>query len=515
MQYNIRSLRAIVILSAVLLPSSHQLSAQNNQLRQSLEKHVYTLASDSLKGRLAGSEESRRAGDYIIAQLEGMGLKVDLQTFSRPMRGEIATMENIIATIEGSDPQLKEEWIVIGAHYDHIGISSNSKNRPTDDADVINNGADDNASGVAAVIELARIFKGMEGELKRSIMFIAFDGEEQGLWGSTYFVLNPPIPLEKIAVMLSLDMVGYLQKSGWLKYEGIGTIDNLKRLISQNINPDFKVKYKQFEMSFMGATDTHPFALQRIPTLYVSTGLLSPYHQPADEADRIDYKGLASVTNHVSEVVDIIANNKAIKPSGRFSPIHVASYPWVSYGVTAGIGSAHFRYKGGSVNGKSILSYSAGIFANVDIFKYFSVRPEILYERAGSKYLGYWNSSNPNIYEPSSGKVSFDALTIPVSLRVMPSSMYMGSIPSHSIYVSVSGYYRRILSISMFDHDIASNDPRFNWNEWGFGWGAGVYIFGVSIGYEVKYGLNHFMFNANGNYAVKNISSQIKLSYRL
>ena len=507
MQSIIKLFAGFILSILLLFPCTLSAQTESSQLKQSLEKHVYTLASDSLKGRRAGSEESRLAADYIITQLEEIGLKVEVQNFSRSG----LSMENLIATIEGSDPQLKDEWIVIGAHYDHIGITVNPK-KPTDD--MINNGADDNASGVAAIIELARIFKAMEGELKRSIMFVAFDGEEYGLWGSSVFVSNRIIPLDRITAMFSLDMVGYLQTSGWLNYEGVGTLNRLKRLATQSTNPDFKVKYKRFEMDLRGATDTRPFAVQRIPTLYVTTGLLSPYHQPSDEADGIDYNGLVSVTKHVSEVVDIIANNEAVKSSGKFSPIHIAAYPWVSYGVTAGIGSANFRYKGGNVNGKSILSYSAGIFANVGLLKYFSVKPEILYERAGSKYMGYWNASNTNIYEPSSGKVSFDALTVPVSLMIMPSAMYTGSVPSHSIYASVSGYYRRILSISMFDQNIATNDPRFGWNEWGFGWGAGLYLFGFSIGYEVKYGLTNFILNTNGNYAVRNVSSQIKLSYR-
>jgi len=512
MQYNIRSLTGVVILSLVLLLSSQELSAQNNRLKQSLEKHVYTLASDSLKGRLAGSEENRQAADYIVTQLEEIGLDVDIQTFTRPMRGQAATMKNIIATIEGGDPQLKEEWIVIGAHYDHIGISMNPNSLPTDD--VIYNGADDNASGVAAIIELARMFKGMEGKFKRSIMFIAFDGEEQGLWGSTQFVTDPPIPLDKITAMFSLDMVGYLQKSGWLKYEGTGTINRFKKLIADNTSPDFKVKYKKFETSMMGATDTQPFAIQRVPTLYVSTGLLSPYHKPADEAEGIDYNGLASVTNHVSEIVDIMVNNPSIKPSGSFSPIHIASYPSIDYGVVAGIGNSHFRYRDGNIKGKSVFSYSAGLFLDAN-FKYFSVRPEVLYERGGSKHIGYWNINNPNIYEPVEGKVSFEAITIPLSIKKMPIVAKAGSVTIYGIYFSAGAYYRRFLSISMFGNKIASNDPRFNWNEWGITWGLGLQAFGFSLGYEAKYGLNDFMFNTSGNYAVRNVSSQIKLSYKL
>ena len=509
MRSTIKSLAGFVLIMLLLFPCTLNAQTGNNQLKQSLEKHVYILASDSLKGRLAGSEESRQAGDYIITQLEEIGLKVDVQSFSRSMRGEVATMENLIVTIEGSDPQLKDEWIVIGAHYDHIGVSGD----PESGADIIYNGADDNASGVAAIIELARIFKGMEGRLKRSIMFIAFDGEEQGLWGSTQFVIDPPIPLEKITVMFSLDMVGYLQKSGWLKYEGTGTINRFKQLIADNTSPDFKVKYKKFETSMMGATDTQPFAMNRVPTLYVSTGLLSPYHKPADEAEGIDYNGMVSVTNHVSEVVDIFANDPNVRPSGSFSPLHITSYPSISYGIVAGIGNSHFQYRDANIKGKSVLSYSAGLFLDAD-FKYFSIRPEVLYERGGSKHVGYWNPANPNIYEPMAGKVSYEAITIPLSIKKMPIVARAGSITVYGIHLSAGAYYRRFLSISMFGNEIPSKDPRFNWNEWGVTWGIGLQMFAFSLGYEAKYGLNDFMFNTHGNHAVRNISSQIKLSYK-
>jgi len=506
MQSNIKLFAGFILSILLLFPYVLNAQTGSNQLKQTLEKHVYTLASDSLKGRMAGSEESRLAADYIITQLEEIGLKVEVQNFSRSG----LSMENLIATIEGSDPQLKDEWIVIGAHYDHIGISGNPKT-PTDD--VINNGADDNASGVATIIELARMFKGMEGELKRSIMFIAFDGEEQGLWGSSYFVSDPPIPLEKITVMFSLDMVGYLQTSGWLKYEGTGTIEKFNKLIADNTSADFKVKYKKFETSMMGATDTQPFAISRVPTLYVSTGLLSPYHKPADEADGIDYNGLVSVTNHVLDVVNIMANDPNVKPSGSFSPLHIASYPSIDYGVVAGIGSSHFQYRDGNIKGRSVLSYSAGLFLDAN-FKYFSIRPEVLYERAGSRHVGYWNPNNPNIYEPMQGEVSFDAVTVPLSIKKMPIVANAGSITIYGLYLSAGAYYRHILSVSMFGEKVASNDPRFNWNEWGITWGLGLHAFGFVIGYEAKYGLNDFILNINGNYAVRNVSSQIKLSYR-
>ena len=509
MRHNIKSLTGIAILFFALLFFSTELTAQNSQLKQSLKDHVYFLASDSLKGRRAGSEENRQAADYILTQFEEMGLMTDTQPFSSPIRGrsEVAEMENIIAVIPGSDPQFEDEWVIIGAHYDHIGLSGN----PDSGADVINNGADDNASGVATIIELARLFK--DAQPKRSIMFIAFDGEEQGLLGSYHFVRNPIIPLDKIVVMFSLDMVGYLQTSGWLKYEGIGTIGNLKKLITQNSDPDFKVKYKRFETSLMGATDTQPFANYKVPTLYVSTGLLSPYHKPEDEADGIDLDGMVSVTNHVSEVVNIVANNPSVEPSGRFSPLHVSSFPLIDYGVTAGIGSSHFKYRGANVQGVSIASYSAGLFLSAD-FRYFSIRPEVLYERGGSKHLGYWNFSDRNIYEPVEGKVTFNAITVPVSIKTMPVAIRSGSVPVYGVYLAAGGYYRRMLSISMCDNDIASNDPRFNWNEWGISYGVGVYVLGFTLGYEAKYALNDFMFKINGNHAARNISSQIKFSYQ-
>ena len=232
---------------------------------------------------------------------------------------------NVIGVLEGTDASLKNEAIVIGAHYDHLGRGGQGS------LDVnsteIHHGADDNASGTAAMIEMARLFA-KEKKNKRTIIFIAFGGEEEGLLGSKHYVNNPVFPLEKTVAMLNMDMVGRLSENK-LTVGGIGTATEWKDLVNssnqsglstvKNESPtDAKTENKQtgqvtdkiypnFALQLnedgFGPSDHSSFYGKQIPVLFFFTGTHNDYHKPSDTAEKINYGGLVKIIDYVAAIV--------------------------------------------------------------------------------------------------------------------------------------------------------------------------------------------------------------------
>ena len=214
--------RKQIISLVFLLLVSCMANAQSAQ-QERLKKHVYLLASDSLRGRDAGTVDADKAAQYIVKQFEEIGIEPYYKEgFYQPFeKYGTTTYKNIVGVIPGNDPVLKDEYIIIGAHYDHVGVKN----------DKIYNGADDNASGTATIIEMARILKARQSQLKRSIIVVAFDAEEKGLWGSNY--LTEQLDLNKIKLMMSIDMVGWLHKGKTLRLHGAATIKDGKKYVTK------------------------------------------------------------------------------------------------------------------------------------------------------------------------------------------------------------------------------------------------------------------------------------------
>jgi len=245
---------------------------------------------------------------------------------------------NVIGIVEGRDPVLKNEAIVIGAHYDHLGRGGRSSlaANSTD----IHHGADDNASGTAAIIELARLFA-KEKKNKRTIIFMAFGGEEEGLLGSKHYVNNPVWPFDKTIAMINLDMVGRLNESK-LTVGGIGTASEWKERVelenkyhlTQNglvpisipkptipmesqatttevmkvasLNPLFTL---QLNEDGFGPSDHSSFYGKQIPVLFFFTGTHTDYHKPSDTSEKINYEGLSKITSYVSAIAKAVDEN--------------------------------------------------------------------------------------------------------------------------------------------------------------------------------------------------------------
>ena len=207
---------------------------------------------------------------------------------------------NIVGVLEGSDPALKNEYIVIGAHYDHLGHGGESSLSPNSNA--IHHGADDNASGTAGVLELARTFSARRNELRRSVVFIAFSGEESGLLGSKAWVNNPGLPLKNAVAMINMDMIGRLRDDK-LTIGGMGTAPELKAWVEKNNSDNLKL---QFNEDGFGPSDHSSFYAKQIPVLFFFSGTHDDYHKPSDVADKINYDGEAKILNLVSGVAKII-----------------------------------------------------------------------------------------------------------------------------------------------------------------------------------------------------------------
>jgi aminopeptidase YwaD len=224
-----------------------------------------------------------------------------------------ARTANVIGVLPGADPALNTEALVIGAHYDHLGMGGSGSLDAG--ASVVHPGADDNASGVAALLELARRLAPERAALKRSVLFIAFGAEEEGTLGSLHFTKEPTLPLEKIVAMLNLDMVGRLQNET-LQVHGVGTSPAWKPLVA-SASVAAKLTVKPREQGY-GPSDQSPFYAAGKPVLFFFTGTHSDYHRPSDTADKIDAAGEERVVRLVASVAEGILESDA-RP--QFTPV--------------------------------------------------------------------------------------------------------------------------------------------------------------------------------------------------
>jgi aminopeptidase YwaD len=213
---------------------------------------------------------------------------------------ETAVARNVVMILPGEDGQLKNEYLVFGAHFDHLGMGGPGSGSRAVDTIGVHHGADDNASGVAMMIELAEKFAGTKGSHKRTIICVAFSGEEEGFLGSKQFTSEPGIDLSKVNAMVNLDMVGRLNESNNLQIFGVGTAVGLKDLIYSKTDTSL-IKLSLLEEGY-GPSDHSSFYLQNIPVLFYSTGAHIDYHTPSDTYEKINYKGMVEISELIFSV---------------------------------------------------------------------------------------------------------------------------------------------------------------------------------------------------------------------
>lgn len=326
-----------------------------------LRRDINYLASDALEGRLTGTPGNDSAAAYIARRYELLGLETVEDTTSRdciPVGSLARSLEketgsqvalqardgtacpapymqpftarsvaaahagldtalatqNVVALVPGTDPELEHQYVVIGAHFDHLGRSPAYSMDPAAGG-AVRHGADDNASGTAAVLELARLFA--RHPARRSIIFVNFSGEELGLLGSQYFVEHSPVPLDSMDAMLNFDMVGRMRDNKLIVY-GVGTARELSAIVdSANVAPALSVTALG---DGYGPSDQSSFYAEGIPVLHFFTDLHEDYHRATDVASKIDVADEARVVNFAERIARAIADRPARLTYVRSAP---------------------------------------------------------------------------------------------------------------------------------------------------------------------------------------------------
>jgi len=217
--------------------------------------------------------------------------------------------QNIVTVIEGSDEKLKNRYIVLGAHYDHIGFGGHESGSRMEDSIAIHNGADDNASGVAAILEIAEKLNLDSKKTKRSIVIIAFGAEEKRMVGSKYFVENQIISTDSIDCMLNIDMIGRYNRETGMNIYGVGTTEIFSKIIDKNFKKS-NLKYVTAKDSY-GGSDHVSFKNIEIPVMVFNTGGHDDYHTPKDDIEYINSKKEAQICKKIYKVILEIANSNS------------------------------------------------------------------------------------------------------------------------------------------------------------------------------------------------------------
>lgn len=244
---------------------------------------------------------------------------------------------NIVGIIEGNDEFLKNEYIVIGGHYDHLGMGGPESGSMMPDTIAVHNGADDNASGTSSVIEIGEKLAANRKSLKRSIILINFDAEERGILGAKYFIDSTFIDINNITTMINLDMVGNLSEDK-LTIGGTGTSPSFEELL-KNINDEYNFTLK-FSPEGFGPSDHAAFYTKDIPVLFFFTGTHDRYHKPTDDFDKINVDGSAIVGNYVYDLV-LNLSQQPTKPQFSEAGPKESTTPSRRFKVTLGIIPSH------------------------------------------------------------------------------------------------------------------------------------------------------------------------------
>lgn len=263
------------------------------QVRAAIAGDWFKEAGASIEDVEASIDKDLKPRSFALPATVSVAIETDLKR-------EVKTVRNVAAYLPGQT----DEYVVIGAHYDHLGMGDHSSMSPAEAGKKVHPGADDNASGTAGVLELARWFAS-QPKPKRGILFLAFAGEELGLLGSRYFVDHPELPLKNAVAMINLDMIGRL-RDGKLYIGGAGSGTTLKPLLEQyvsnhNLKPDFSGS------SGYGSSDHTSFATRGVPVLFFFSGLHPDYHKPSDTWDKIDAPAAAELLKLVAEVATRLA----------------------------------------------------------------------------------------------------------------------------------------------------------------------------------------------------------------
>lgn len=299
------------LLMVITLVSACTDFTTDKEIMTGLKEDIGYLASDDLEGRAIGTDGEVLAARYIADKFKELGLEPKgtdkyFQVFkvNKPTNpheqavigtdGEGISGRNVVGFIDNGAPYT----IALGAHYDHLGYGGEGSLYRGEDA-AIHNGADDNASGTAALIQLASILKKKKSNY--NFLFVAFSGEENGLWGSNYYSKNSTVTIDSINYMLNMDMVGRLKEDKSIAINGVGTSPVWVEAVEKANVDSLKIVTSE---SGVGPSDHTSFYLQDVPVLHFFTGQHSDYHRPSDDADKINYQGMVKVIRYIVRLID-------------------------------------------------------------------------------------------------------------------------------------------------------------------------------------------------------------------
>lgn len=295
------SILLFILLSFNAFSQTHYPSPEN------LARHIDYLAADRMKGRGTGSRQNLKAAKYVAKQFKKYQLTPQgTQGYFQPFTARVRRMvvpdslretRNVLGWLDNG----ADYTIVVGAHFDHLGVGKQGSSKAEKPEGQIHNGADDNASGVAGLLELARYFSENSTKEPYNVLFIAFGAEELGLQGSRYFVNNPTIPLDKINFMANMDMIGRYNPDRGVGIGGYGTSAAWPGIFAGVTS---EVKFFT-DRAGSGGSDHGSFYAKEIPVLFFHTGGHDDYHKPTDDADKIDTKSEAKI---LKIEIDLIEN---------------------------------------------------------------------------------------------------------------------------------------------------------------------------------------------------------------
>lgn len=340
-----------LFLFLIITLAGTQVSAQKASVTSHIQADINFLASDAMKGRMTGTIYQDIAAEYIASRFVEIGLKPKgdknsfLQTFYFKPAADPHSTANLNIT-EGDSVRIinvagwidngGSKTIIIGAHYDHLGEGHNSFSLSAEGG--IHNGADDNASGVSLMLQLAEALSKVKS--KYNYLFLAFSGEEYGLWGSNYYVKHPTIDLTKAAVMINLDMVGRLKDDNTLLVGGVGTSPIWKEKLEQSNVSRLKLV---FEDSGSGPSDHTSFYFKDIPVLFYFTGQHADYHKITDDIEKINLSGMVKIYENIFTLIRSLEKNDQIP----FTKTKEQKQDKVSMKVTLGIMPDYMYNEGG------------------------------------------------------------------------------------------------------------------------------------------------------------------------
>ena len=291
------------------------------QKQEEMKQAVEFLASQELGGRYPGTAGDTLASEFIVGQLRALKLKPIVKAKKKKAffhdftygKTEKRTTHNIIAVLPGNDKKLKNEYIVVGSHYDHLGMGGKDSGSRRPDSLGVHPGADDNASGDAVVLQLAKYFKKVGS--KRSIVFAFFGAEEQGLVGSKFFLdwmkqddarrINLPAGNKGFVAMVNLDMVGRMRGDA-MSVSGTGTSSSFKAMVEE-IGGQQHLNIACIPDGY-GPSDHASFVAQEIPVLFLTTGGHMEYHTPADVPSTLNYDGMQQTLDFSKELIARLAD---------------------------------------------------------------------------------------------------------------------------------------------------------------------------------------------------------------